>query len=453
MADEKRIATFEWLNSSLYDFRKGTPPNNKKGVTKNELITNYSVNESLLSSYTSNQLIPRGKCVGLSLDKYYFINIKGATDSDVDQLNNKILIGGSIFESNTNIGMKYEQVNITNGTVESSTQLNKIVRLNSNLSIDSTFIAPSLIGDVRKVTTFANGNILVETSNISGNETGGGRYPNYLYILGQNGNIINEVNGSLGMMNQKRDKVAYIQKGGPIQTLNIMDNQGNVLKVVLNNTDGADNSEGCIAYGDNLLVYTKGNNSTDPTKVLITIYDVSNINNITEFAQYTPEGINPDGITNSEILKTSIRTYVHGKMTDDSVTMTVCLKTTSSSVPANNNNERFVTYNTTIRYTGGRDHGRIYGNLLKSNTKTYNNSPSNIIQLSDGTCKLYNTISENGTIIIPTSAYAYNCNFSKLQNNVKIHTAKYNNSYIKIEGTHILNFAVYKNNIPSTSYP
>ena len=35
MADEKRIATFEWLNSNLYEFRKGTPPINKKRCYQN----------------------------------------------------------------------------------------------------------------------------------------------------------------------------------------------------------------------------------------------------------------------------------------------------------------------------------------------------------------------------------------------------------------------------------
>ena len=34
MADENRIATFEWLNSNLYEFRKGTPPINKKVLPK-----------------------------------------------------------------------------------------------------------------------------------------------------------------------------------------------------------------------------------------------------------------------------------------------------------------------------------------------------------------------------------------------------------------------------------
>lgn len=37
MADKKRIATLQWLNDNLYEFRKGTPPINKKGVTKTEL--------------------------------------------------------------------------------------------------------------------------------------------------------------------------------------------------------------------------------------------------------------------------------------------------------------------------------------------------------------------------------------------------------------------------------
>lgn len=64
MADEKRIATFEWLYNNLYEFRKGSPPNNKKGVTKNELIFNYNVDETLLTSYTDKRLVTRQNCVG-----------------------------------------------------------------------------------------------------------------------------------------------------------------------------------------------------------------------------------------------------------------------------------------------------------------------------------------------------------------------------------------------------
>ena len=75
MADEKRIATFEWLYNNLYEFRKGSPPNNKKGVTKNELITNYNVDESLLTALTDKRLVTRQNCVGnLGLLGIYGIN-------------------------------------------------------------------------------------------------------------------------------------------------------------------------------------------------------------------------------------------------------------------------------------------------------------------------------------------------------------------------------------------
>ena len=70
MADEKRITTFEWLYNNLYEFRKDTPPINKKGVTKTELTTNYNVDETKLTSYNPKQLIPRGRCVGVSTLKY-----------------------------------------------------------------------------------------------------------------------------------------------------------------------------------------------------------------------------------------------------------------------------------------------------------------------------------------------------------------------------------------------
>ena len=75
MADEKRIATFEWLIQNLYDFRKGTPPINKKGVTKTELVTNYNVDESLLTSHTDKRLVTRQNCVGsLGILGIYGIN-------------------------------------------------------------------------------------------------------------------------------------------------------------------------------------------------------------------------------------------------------------------------------------------------------------------------------------------------------------------------------------------
>lgn len=68
MADEKRIATLEWLHNNLYEFKKTEElRNSKKGSTKSELISLYNVDESLLTSYTDKQLIPQGKCVGIPL--------------------------------------------------------------------------------------------------------------------------------------------------------------------------------------------------------------------------------------------------------------------------------------------------------------------------------------------------------------------------------------------------
>lgn len=68
MADEKRIATLEWLHNNLYEFKKTEElADSKKGVTKSELTSLYNVDESLLTSYTDKQLIPQGKCVGVPL--------------------------------------------------------------------------------------------------------------------------------------------------------------------------------------------------------------------------------------------------------------------------------------------------------------------------------------------------------------------------------------------------
>ena len=63
MADEKRIVTFEWLNQNLGVCKKESPLNSKKGVTKNELITNYNVNIDLLIDRDNKNLVPREVCL------------------------------------------------------------------------------------------------------------------------------------------------------------------------------------------------------------------------------------------------------------------------------------------------------------------------------------------------------------------------------------------------------
>ena len=104
MADEKRIATFEWLNDNLYEFRKGTPPINKKGVTKTELTTNYSVDESLLTSHTDKRLVTRQNCVGIG-DELGLYSI--ASNAVIDVKNEKYVI----ISSNFNVKSEYYKIN------------------------------------------------------------------------------------------------------------------------------------------------------------------------------------------------------------------------------------------------------------------------------------------------------------------------------------------------------
>ena len=160
MADEKRIATFEWLYNNLYEFRKGSPPNNKKGVTKNELITNYSVNESLLTGYTNNQLIPRDKCVGFNpntpktyFDSYvtssvYNNNTIYCTSPVIKKYNNETI--PNVIGINNN-GYRNGNFNVTTHEIDNrniSVQYDgkilvasytKIVRYNQDGTIDTTF--------------------------------------------------------------------------------------------------------------------------------------------------------------------------------------------------------------------------------------------------------------------------------------------------------------------------
>ena len=119
MADEKRIATFEWLNLLLNSCKKGSPSTSKKGVTKDELIENYDVEPSLLSNYTSNRLVPREKCV-CKTTPVGTIGFNAPVHAIDIQSDGKILVGGEF-------------------TKYGNTSLNRIARLNSDGSLDTSF--------------------------------------------------------------------------------------------------------------------------------------------------------------------------------------------------------------------------------------------------------------------------------------------------------------------------
>ena len=160
MADEKRIATFEWLNDNLYEFRKDTPPINKKGVTKTELTTNYNVDESLLTSYTDKRLVTRQNCVGFNpnIPKTYFDsyvtssvynnNTIYCTSPVIKKYNNETI--PNVIGINNN-GYRNGNFNVTTHETDNrniSVQYDgkilvasytKIVRYNQDGTIDTTF--------------------------------------------------------------------------------------------------------------------------------------------------------------------------------------------------------------------------------------------------------------------------------------------------------------------------
>ena len=138
MADEKRIATFEWLNDNLYEFRKGSPPNNKKGVTKTELINTYNVDESLLNNHTSNRLVARMFCKGVSKA----FQITGVDINDmIFQTDNKFIVVG-LFNYVNNVACQ------------------NICRLNFDGTLDTSFNC--VVDDiVNCVTVQSDGKILI----------------------------------------------------------------------------------------------------------------------------------------------------------------------------------------------------------------------------------------------------------------------------------------------------
>ena len=168
MADEKRIATFEWLSQNLNDFKKGTPPNSKKGVTKNELITNYNVDESLLTALTDKRLVARMFCKGVSKA----FTITGVDINDmIFQTDNKFIVVG-LFNTVNNVSCQNICRLNFDGTLDTSFNcvvddivncvtiqsdgkiliggwftsvngqpINRIARLNSNGTLDTSFMS------------------------------------------------------------------------------------------------------------------------------------------------------------------------------------------------------------------------------------------------------------------------------------------------------------------------
>lgn len=116
-----RIITFNYAKSNYDEYKKQTIPDSLKCMTKSEVLAYINVDETLLSAYPNNLLVPRINVVGVIQDFsgycYYFNN----TVSDIAvQPDGKIIVVGYFT--------KYKNVTA-----------NKIIRLNPDGSVDNTF--------------------------------------------------------------------------------------------------------------------------------------------------------------------------------------------------------------------------------------------------------------------------------------------------------------------------
>lgn len=157
MAEENRIATHEWLYQNLLEFKKVVkPPNDKKGCTKSRLISNYNVDETLLTAYDNNRLIPRGKCIGVdnTIDIDMPIGVYNANTLDKFSDDSLVIAGGSATLTD----------NLTIVPI-SNTNYKTIIKIKTDWTVDETFTdnLKTLTNpiEVQKIFTFSNNNIIV----------------------------------------------------------------------------------------------------------------------------------------------------------------------------------------------------------------------------------------------------------------------------------------------------
>ena len=93
MADENRMITFEYANANYDTFKKQTIPNTKECMTKADILNYINVDESLLSSYTTDKLIKRVEVVGKGFLQNYYFNYISDIIFDPSDNNNLIAVG------------------------------------------------------------------------------------------------------------------------------------------------------------------------------------------------------------------------------------------------------------------------------------------------------------------------------------------------------------------------
>ena len=97
MADENRIVTFAYALSNFESFRKqyiSAPLSSNECITKSELQYHYMLEPNVLSTYASNQLVPRNKCIsGYSCDASFVRSLSYPSSTKYFEI--KTLISGT----------------------------------------------------------------------------------------------------------------------------------------------------------------------------------------------------------------------------------------------------------------------------------------------------------------------------------------------------------------------
>lgn len=116
-----RIITFNHAKLNYDAYKKQTIPDSLECMTKSEVLNYINVDETLLSTYANNQLVPMINVVGVVQDFSEYCYYFNDTVSDIAiQPDGKIIVVGYFT--------KYKNVNA-----------NRIIRLNPDGSVDNTF--------------------------------------------------------------------------------------------------------------------------------------------------------------------------------------------------------------------------------------------------------------------------------------------------------------------------
>ena len=333
MADENRIITFEYANANYDTFKKHTIPITKKCMTKADILNYINVDESLLSSYTTDRLIKRDKVVGITPFEFEFLDFTGGNINDVEFISNtKLAVIGS-FQSYSGYGGSKQLVLINkNGQPDYTFDPTVFYTTNINNGFDANPI---------KIVYFKNANNLIIT----------GQFTKY-YNLPQRAIISVKLTG---------EKNSSFFNNGFDSHLNDMEISANSDYLFLNPANNNDNSY---------------NNSGPPTILVFNIYG-QNIYSSHEYSNF-PGIISTDTVLLTLRTTSSKTSIVERSYFDLSSKITTYITTTENTTSTkylaynpDNNYVIFVSYSTNLKFYIYDINGTLIRNFNYSNNNLY----------------------------------------------------------------------------------